>query len=76
MLEKKKFQKRVDKKCPDCDSINSMELFEHIETIDGVEYTESYLECKECGYSEKQHKSQKKYTDKDGLLFNKLNKKW
>jgi uncharacterized metal-binding protein (TIGR02443 family) len=76
MSEKKKFQKRVNTKCPDCDSTDSMELFEHIEIIDGVEYSESYLECSECGYNEKKHKSQKKYKDKDGLLDKKLNKKW
>jgi Zn ribbon nucleic-acid-binding protein len=71
MSEKKKFQKRVDTKCPDCDFTDSMEMVNHIEIIDGVEYSESYLECNRCGYTEKMHKSLKKC--RDPLLYN---KKW
>jgi ribosomal protein S27AE len=48
---KKKFQRKLKKRCPDCES--ELFLTTHIEEDNGVSYMDSYEECEECGYIEK-----------------------
>lgn len=60
MDNKAKFQKKLGKRCPDCDG--SLELVSRASVIDGVKYFEEYEEC-DCGYSEKLRKSNKRYKD-------------
>jgi uncharacterized protein with PIN domain len=61
MAEKFKKQKRLSKRCPDCGGI--LESVSHTHADDGVEYSEEYIECSECGYSEKMKSSPKRYKD-------------
>lgn len=50
-MNKKKVQKTLKRKCPDCDS--RLELIIRIQKDDGVSYSASYEECSECGYQKK-----------------------
>lgn len=59
-MSKRKFQKKLGKKCPECDG--TLELVSRITNDNGVEYSEQYVEC-ECGYSEKLKVSTKRCKD-------------
>jgi uncharacterized protein with PIN domain len=61
MAKKFKKQKRLSKRCPECGGI--LESVSHVHTDNGVEYSEEYIECSECGYSEKMKLSPKRYKD-------------
>ena len=50
-MDKTRFQKKLKKKCPDCEG--TLSLTTHIKDDEGVSYTDSYEECEECGYVEK-----------------------
>ena len=47
-MDKKKIRRGLRRKCPDCDSV--LELVIRIQKDEGVSYSASYEECKECGY--------------------------
>ena len=56
--KKKKKQRRLGRKCPECDGNL---FFVSIETFqDGVKYSEKIIQCSECGYYENFHVSNKK----------------
>ena len=46
----KKKQKRLGKKCPECEDSHLYSVYES-ETLGGAEYLEEYIKCKSCGYS-------------------------
>lgn len=52
MTDKKKFHKRLTKKCPECNS--TLIVMEYQTERDGVLYSENFVECvdSECGYFE------------------------
>jgi len=50
-MNKKKVQKKLSKKCPDC--YGDLELVIHTTEYDGVSYCDTYEECLECGYQKK-----------------------
>jgi uncharacterized protein with PIN domain len=60
MHDKRKVQKKLGKRCPECDGV--LELVSKITKDDGVEYSEQYEEC-DCGYSERLKVSTKRCKD-------------
>jgi C4-type Zn-finger protein len=52
MDNKKKFQRILEKSCPECEGFLSLVSRANV-MEDGVEFSEQYIECDECGYSEK-----------------------
>ena len=50
-MDKKKIQKTLRRKCPDCSGI--LELVIRTLKDGGVSYSASYEECSECGYQKK-----------------------
>jgi C4-type Zn-finger protein len=51
MIDKKKVQKTLNKKCPDCDG--QLEIIVCDKNNNGVIYSENYEECSDCGYRKK-----------------------
>lgn len=51
MIQRKKFHKRSNRPCPECGSL--LVEVSHIVDNGGVEYSERFIECDECGYSQK-----------------------
>jgi len=47
-MNKKKVQKRLQKKCPEC--FGTLEIIVRVKNDNGVTYSASYEECEDCGY--------------------------
>ena len=56
-MDKKKIQKTLNKKCPDC--YGKLELVIRTQNLGGVSYSISYEECSDCGYQKKINNFQK-----------------
>ena len=50
-MNKRKFQRALSKRCPECGA--KLKMFTHIQIQKGVSYSEEYEECDECEYLEK-----------------------
>jgi C4-type Zn-finger protein len=48
MIDKKKVQKTLNKKCPDCEG--QLEIIVHDKDDGGITYFENWEECSDCGY--------------------------
>jgi uncharacterized Zn finger protein len=60
-MNKKKIQKELNKKCPDCSG--NLELVIKIKKDGYISYSTSYEECTECGY-QKEIKNKHNHIDK------------
>jgi uncharacterized protein with PIN domain len=60
--ERKKFQRRLGKKCSQCGG--TLQSFSKTTFSGGIQYEESVSECTDCGFVDK-NKSNKSHTDKD-----------
>lgn len=60
-MSKKKHQKTLDKRCPECDE--PLQIVSETNVRDGIEYTDQYIECDGCGYKEKFKMSNNNFKD-------------
>lgn len=57
--DKKKVNKVLNKRCPDCGA-KELVITTESKNINGVEYSEKFIECNNCGYTEKVRQSPKR----------------
>ena len=63
MENKKKVQKKLKGRCPEC--YGELELIIRIKIRNGITYNELFKECIDCGYSEEMvNKRDRKYFEK------------
>jgi Zn ribbon nucleic-acid-binding protein len=61
MSDRIKKQRKLSRSCPECEG--ELDIISKTHEDDGVDYTEQYVLCSECGYSEKLKVSPKRCKD-------------